>query len=173
MSMLTPCPAALPETGIGAVQYIVYGVAGLLLAGGITASVFAKSLKLKLMALALPIVASTWVITGNPQPAFATSGAPTVTSEAVIERVDNVEPQFGMLTAPVFDNPENCGTLSYQWQGGIDSTNPWTWTNEGAATTAPTEFLLPNGYCYVRLNVTLTNNSGSVTSTSEALGWCA
>ena len=160
---------------MGVATYVFYGVAGVLLAGGITAAVMAKSLKAKLVALSLPILAGAWVLTGNPQPVNAATGAPTVTTEAVIQYSgDGITAEYSLLTDPVFDNPENCGTLSYQWQGGNDTSVPMVWSDSGTSTVSPTEFTLPYPpYCFARLTVTLTNSSGSATSTSNELGWCA
>ena len=150
------------------------GVGGVIVAGGITAVVMAKTLKGKLTALALPVFAVAGLALGNPQPSFAATGAPTVSSEAVIETGTSSQPstlvRIEVTNDAQFANPEDCGTLRYQWQAN----NGTTWVPDGdpsSTGSARERAFCEPGY-QERLLITLTNTSGSVTSTSNTVYTC-
>lgn len=150
------------------------GVGGIVVAGGITAVIMAKTLKGKLTALALPVFAVAGLALGNPQPSQAATGAPTVTTQIAVGSsgpsggIDTINLQ----TDAVFNNPENCGTLTYQWETNTSWDGPYSVT--GAATSAFAPFSAQDcgPYRQGRVKVTLTNNSGSATSTSNASYLC-
>jgi hypothetical protein len=179
MSLLNACTtsaAALPNTGFSE-PWIMAGVGGVIVVGGITAVLMAKTLKGKLTALAIPLVAAAGIALGNPQPSFADTGAPTVTAQAVIASGTSSVPgsiaRFEISTDTVFANPENCGTLSYQWEASPDGGTSWVADGDVSSTAVAHE----RTYCDLgyseHLKVTLTNHSGSVTSTSNVLNTCA
>ena len=177
MSLLTPCAGpvvhSLPNTGLDV--WLMTGVGGVVVAGGIAAVIMAKTLKGKLTALALPLVAAAGIALGNPQPSYAQTGAPTVASDVVIVGGTSADPQttarFELASQAQFNNPENCGTLRYQWQASNGS--DWVTDGDASAFSAARErpYCTP-GY-QERLLVTLTNSSGSATSTSNILYTCS
>jgi hypothetical protein len=163
MSLLNACTTsvvALPNTGF-AEPWIMAGVGGVIVVGGITAVVMAKTLKGKLTALAIPFVAAAGIALGNPQPSFAATGAPTVTTQAVIVNGTSSAPlttaRFEISADAVFNNPENCGTLSYQWEASPDGGS--SWVADGPASSTPVAH--ERAFCDLgfveHLKVTLTN----------------
>jgi hypothetical protein len=171
MSLLVPCAApvipALPNTGLDV--WLMTGVGGIVVAGGITAVIMAKTLKGKLTALALPVFAVAGLALGNPQPSIAATGAPTVTTEI---SVGSSGPTLGtdtisLQTDAVFNNPENCGTLTYQWETNTTYNGPFSATGEATSAFVPFSAEDCGPYNRGRVKVTLTNNSGSVSSTSN------
>lgn len=153
-------------------MWLVAGTGGVVLTCGVAAVIFAKTIKGKIAALALPVFAVAGLTLGNPHSAQATSGPPSVAIPVTIgSTYAGSLSTLEITTAPDFNNPENCGARTFQWQtlqqGG-------QWTNQGAATSNYAPYTVNDClYMQGRLVVTFTNNSGSVSSTSNASTLCS
>jgi hypothetical protein len=184
--VLEPCVAALPvappvvetlaTTGTdGTFLAIGLTVAVVLVAVGVISVMKGRSRRGILAALVLPVLLLGGLALSSPQSAYATTGAPTVTTPAVISSTSGiVDPEYYQTNAAIFDNPEGCGVLSYQWQ--LNSYGAVIWDNYGPATASPESEEIADcfgGYDNVRLLTTLTNSSGSVTDSSNVNAMCS
>ena len=114
---LDPCVAppvaeSLAATGSdGPLLTIAVIGAIVLVAAGAIAMFTAKTLRGKIAAFVLPAVLLGSLAFNTPAPAFATTGAPTVTTEAVVVSVWDaplVKYTVTEVTAATFRNPEGC-----------------------------------------------------------------
>jgi len=152
-----------------------------LLAAGVVAFLKARTLRGKLAAFVIPALLLSGLAFNSPQPASATPvgvpGAPSVVSDASIttnfggiSRSPYIH-SISVTTEAVFENPEECGLLSYQWQTSPDLVAPFVNYGTAVFTTAPAEV----ADCVdrrIQLVTTLTNSSGSASSISNATGTC-
>jgi hypothetical protein len=191
MTSLDPCVVppvetpvaveALANTGIDGSMMIVGAiVAAVLLAAGIFGFLKARTIRGKLASFVIPALLLGGLGFNSPQPAFATPvgvpGAPSVISEASIVTnwyaIEVGSHSISVTTEAVFENPELCGVLSYQWQTKPSGDeNPFVNYGPVVYTTAPAEVV----DCVdrrIQLLTTLTNSSGSATSISNATGTC-
>jgi hypothetical protein len=190
MTSLDPCVVppvetpvaveALANTGIDSSMMIVGAiVAAVLLAAGIFGFLKARTIRGKLAAFVIPALLLGGLGFNSPQSAFATPfgvpGAPSVVSEASIftnwYAIEVGSHSISVTTEAVFENPELCGVITYQWQTSPDNVAPFVNYGPVVYTTAPAEVV----DCVdrrIQLVTTLTNASGSATSISNATGTC-
>lgn len=187
-TLLDPCVAPVVEpsasidtlasTGLdGTTLIIVTVLAAVILATGVVAFLKAGTLRGKLTVFLIPALLLGTLAFNSPQSASATTGAPTVASEAVITFTYGV-PTFDMDTAEItseatFINPENCGVLTYQWQTNTYIAGEGPFLNNGVVLTSADPLIVPDCDFYrAQLLTTLTNGSGSITSTSNSVSIC-
>jgi hypothetical protein len=172
--VVTPVVETLASTGTDATFLaIAVTVAAVFVAVGVVSVMKGQPRRGILTALVLPVLLLGGLALNSPQPAYATTDAPTVTTSAVIDAVfDGSLVSYSQLDAAVFDNPEGCGVLSYQWQVGVLFPDEvWADLGEPVTTANPATMTLC-AHEALRLATTLTNSAGSATDISNEVAVC-
>lgn len=163
----------LSNTGIDGWMLVGLGIGAIVF--GVVASLGARTLRGKAMAVAAPLVAAAWIFGANARPAQADPAAPSVVTDLVISSDPsdlslNTTYTFTEVSEAVFDNPAGCGHVTFHWQHALYG---GAFTGTGTATVDPVDLTRARDCTQYeeqyRLIETLSTSSGNVTSTSNVI----